>query len=277
MNFSVVIPLYNKSYSIKRCIDSVLSQTHQSFEIIVVDDGSTDNSLSIVLNSFKAEIDRGTIKIIDQPNQGVSVARNNGVNIAEATYICFLDADDEWLPKFLETMANLIQDYPKASLYTLAFYKQKNENGLIKSKRGMPNNYRGYVNDFFKSSAKGYVVHTSTSCVLKSKFKETGGFPNGIVAGEDLYLWILLALNSKVACDESFLAIVHIQQDSSRSARCNSVPYPLIYFSDNKHMRNNSLDYYLFTISYKHFASSLMRFKIKEALIRLKYFSKVVF
>lgn len=276
MNFSIVVPLYNKAYSVERCINSILSQTNQNFEIIIVNDGSTDNSIDIVNQNYTTEISTGTIKIIDQVNQGVSITRNEGVKASTAQFVCFLDADDEWLPDFLETMAKLIQDYPMASLYTLAYYKQIGKGDLIKSKRGLSNNHRGYVNDFFKASAKGNVVHTSTSCVLKSKFNELGGFPAGIVAGEDLYLWIQFALNNKVACEESFLSIVHIQKDSSRVARRNSVPYPLVYFSNNKHLIKNSLDRYLFTIFYKHFAVSLLNLKFKEAFLRFKYYSKII-
>lgn len=278
MNFSIVIPLYNKSYSIKRCIDSVLSQSHREFEIIVVNDGSSDDSLLIVENFYGTEINNKLIKIINQNNKGVSIARNNGVAASQSNYICFLDADDEWLPNFLEKMACLINYYPNAALYTLAYKIQKEGLEPVRSKRGLLSDHCGYVEDFFKASAKGNVVHTSTACVLKSVFIEIGGFPNDIVAGEDLYLWIIIALNNKVACEESFLAIVHIQKDESRGARYNSsVPYPLIYFSENTHlMKNNSLNSYLFTIFYKHFASSILNLKVKEALLRLKYFSKII-
>ncbi|MHA1178102.1 glycosyltransferase family 2 protein [Psychrobacter faecalis] len=278
MNFSIVIPLYNKSYSVKRCIDSVLSQSYKNFEIIVVNDGSSDESLSIVENMYAIEINKKLIRIINQNNQGVSIARNNGVAASQSNYICFLDADDEWLPNFLESMAGLINDYPNAALYTLAYNIQKEGFKSVKSKRGLPRNHRGYVEDFFKASAKGNVVHTSTACVLKSVFIELGGFPNNVVAGEDLYLWIMFALNNKVACEESFLTMVHIQKDDSRGSRYNSsVPYPLIYFSENTHlMKNSFLNRYLFTIFYKHFASSILNFRIKEALLRLKYFTKTI-
>lgn len=277
MNFSIVIPLYNKSYSIKRCIDSVLSQTHKDFEIIVVNDGSTDDSLSMIKSTYSNEIQQKVIKIIDQHNQGVSVARNNGIKLSKYSYICLLDADDEWLPNFLESMAGLINDYPNAALYTLAYNIQKEGFKSVKSKRGLPRNHRGYVEDFFKASAKGNVVHTSSACVLRNAFIDLGGFPNNVVSGEDLYLWIMFALNYKIACEESFLAIVNIQKDDSRGARYNSVPYPLIYFSENRDLlKNTSLRKYLFTIFYKHFARSLLDLRINEALLRLKYISKTV-
>lgn len=277
MKFSVVIPLYNKEYSINRCIDSVLSQTYPNYEIIIVDDGSTDTSLPKIKSTFSKEIKSERIKLLEQSNQGVSIARNNATNLATSNYICFLDADDEWLPNFLETMVKLIHDYPDASLYTLAFYVKKGNSKLVKSKRGLKSGHRGYVEDFFKSSSKGNLIHTSTACVLKETFISIGGFPEGVVAGEDLYLWIRFALTDKVACEENFLAVVYLQEDDSRSARNNSVPYPLVYFSENRDLQiPGSLNRYLFTIFYKHFARSVLDFKFKEAFLRLQYFSKTL-
>lgn len=277
MNFSIVIPLYNKSYSVKRCIDSVLSQSYKNFEIIVVNDGSSDESLSIVENMYGIEINKKLIRIINQNNQGVSIARNNGVAASQSNYICFLDADDEWLPNFLESMAGLINDYPNAALYTLAYNIQKEGFKSVKSKRGLPRNHRGYVEDFFKASAKGNVVHTSTACVLKSVFIELGGFPNNVVAGEDLYLWIMFALNNKVASAEIFLCTVHIQKDNSRLSRTNSIPYPLQYYAANNHLIvNRSLKKYLFTIFYKHFLNSLLKLNFNEASHRFKFYLRTL-
>lgn len=276
MFFSVVVPLYNKSYSLKRCIDSVLSQIYSSFELIVVNDGSTDNSLSVVLKLYQEEIDNGLIKILDQKNQGVSCARNNGVKLATSDYICFLDADDEWEHNFLQRMSDLIQDHPTAALYCLAHKISKNNTLPTKAKHGLPDSHRGYVEDFFKSSSKGSVAKSSKVCVNKKVFIEVGGFPEGVVAGEDLYLWIMLALKGKVACDMSYSAIVYIEDDESRGARKNSVPYPIVYFSQHKQkVFNKSLHKYLFVIFYKHFLSSLRSFKFKEACLRLSTYIKI--
>lgn len=277
MSFSVVIPLYNKSYSIKRCIDSVLSQSYSDFEIIIVNDGSTDDSLSAVNLIYGKEIQRGFIKIIDQFNQGVSVARNKGVELSKFEYVCFLDADDEWKTGFLQKMASFIEDYPDADLYSLAHMIKKDGAKLYKPKHGLPNGYRGYVEDFFKASLRGSVANSSKVCVKKQALSVFGGFPEGVVAGEDLYVWIMLALNGKVACDMSYLSIVYQEIDSSRNARKNSVPYPLTFFSKNKILLNTqSLKDYLFMIFYKHFFSSLLSFKFKEASMRLRAYIMII-
>lgn len=278
MNFSIVIPLYNKSYSIKRCIDSVLSQTHKGLEIIVVNDGSSDDSLSIVENSYAIEINKKLIKVINQDNQGVSIARNNGVAASLSNYICFLDADDEWLPNFLQSMAYLIDDYPNADLYSLAHMVNEEGIGLIKPRHGLPDNYRGYVEDFFEASSKGSLANSSKVCIRKQALMVIGGFPEGVVAGEDIYVWIRLALNGSVAVDMSYLSIVYQQADNSRSARNISVPYPLIFFSENKAIsRSKSLDKYLFMIFYKHFFHSLFSLNFNEAANRLKVYTKMYF
>ena len=102
--FSVVIPLYNKQNYIKETIKSVLNQTFQNFEIVVVNDGSKDDSIKII-----ESIQDYRIKLVHQENSGVSVARNMGIKEANAKYIAFLDADDLWLPEFLQTIYELIQ------------------------------------------------------------------------------------------------------------------------------------------------------------------------
>lgn len=276
IRLSIIIPLYNKSYSISRCIESVISQSYLDFEIIIVNDGSTDDSLSIVRDIYSSEINNGTIKIIDQLNQGVSAARNKGVSMAKSDYICFLDADDEWLPKFLETMVVLIHDYPDADLYSLAHMVKSNNIEIKKPKHGLPAGHRGYVEDFFRASSKGSVANSSKVCVKKEAFLRFGGFPEGAVAGEDIYVWIRLALNGKVACDMNYLCIVNRQVDKSRSSRKNSVPYPLVFFSENKFVsRSKSLDKYLFVIFYKHFLNSLLGFNSREAFIRLKAYKAI--
>lgn len=276
--FSIVVPLYNKSYSVKRCIDSLLSQRYKNYEIIVVNDGSTDSSLSVLTNSYKSEIQNGCIKIINQHNQGVSVARNNGVQASRFNYICFLDADDEWKPGFLDEIYYLITECPLADLYCLAHFVSKNGSVPRKPKHGLPDGFIGYIDNFFKVSLKGDVANSSKVCVRKEALSNIGGFPDGGVTGEDLYTWIMLALNGKVACSMKYNTIVHQVLDASRFSRINSVPYPLFYFSKSKkHKKNYYLNRYLFKIFYVHFLHSLFNFRIKEAGLRLFYAVKMFF
>ncbi|EFT3180475.1 glycosyltransferase family 2 protein, partial [Escherichia coli] len=101
MFLTVVIPLYNKSQSIESTIKSVLNQTHTDFELIVVNDGSTDGSENVI-KQFTDE----RIKLLNITNSGVSVARNTGIRSAKSSYVCLLDADDYWLPNHLEKINN---------------------------------------------------------------------------------------------------------------------------------------------------------------------------
>jgi hypothetical protein len=116
MKFSVVIPLYNKEHYIEKTIQSVLDQTCTDYEVIVVDDGSKDNSLAL---ARKFESDR--VRVIPQENQGVSVARNTGILNANGEFICFLDADDEWRPDYLATVEQLTERYPESAIFVTAY------------------------------------------------------------------------------------------------------------------------------------------------------------
>ena len=105
MRFSVIIPLYNKAPYVARAIDSVLAQSFKDYELIIMDDGSKDDSFEIVSNSIEG---RQNCHLYRQENAGVSMARNNGVAASKGDYLCFLDADDWWDSCFLEEMSKLI-------------------------------------------------------------------------------------------------------------------------------------------------------------------------
>ena len=107
IQFSIVIPLYNKESYIEKTLKSVLNQTFTHYEIIVINDGSTDDSEATVL-----EFNDKRIQLYNQKNQGAAVARNLGIEKAKYNYIAFLDADDLWMENHLETLKTLIQDFP---------------------------------------------------------------------------------------------------------------------------------------------------------------------
>ena len=104
MKYSVVIPLYNKEHYIAGTLRSVLTQTFPDYEVIVVDDGSTDHSLQACKT-----VQSDKIRIVQQANQGVSAARNKGIELAAGEYICFLDADDTWHPDYLQNIETIDQ------------------------------------------------------------------------------------------------------------------------------------------------------------------------
>lgn len=113
--FSVIIPLFNKEKFIEATLKSVLNQTFIDFEILIINDGSTDNSATII-----EEFDDPRIRYFLKENAGVSSARNDGIKKAQSNYITFIDADDYWYPDFLEEMFKILQNYPQQKVFSAA-------------------------------------------------------------------------------------------------------------------------------------------------------------
>ena len=192
IRFSVIMPLYNKGAYVEKAIRSVLEQTYPHYELIVVNDGSKDNSAIIAEELLK---NVPNVRLINQENAGVAVARNNGVTQAKGDYICFLDADDWWNVSFLQEMQQFIKDYPEAGIWgTNYWYVKKGKTHVA-----VPCE-TGYIN-YPKLYAETSVMPlTSISvCIKKDIFNELGGFPKGIKLGEDFLLWTKIALHHKVA------------------------------------------------------------------------------
>jgi glycosyltransferase involved in cell wall biosynthesis len=192
MFFSIVIPVFNKLHTIERCINSIIKQNHKDFEIIIIDDGSTDGGLDFIKNTFN---DR-RIRCFSQKNKGVSSARNVGVSRSKYEYISFLDADDEWLPEYLETISFAIEKQPEAGMICCAGIF-KNENSSKTSLRGA----KKYENqilkiDYFENPH--VFTHTSATTVKKSEFLLCMGFPEKLKKNEDFALIFSVALNTTV-------------------------------------------------------------------------------
>lgn len=212
--FSVIIPLYNKAPYIAKAIESVLGQTYRDFEVIVIDDGSTDQSLEVA-KTFENK----SITIISQPNSGVSTARNNGVKIAKYPYICFLDADDWWHPTFLEEMKQLITDFPDAGIYGSGYYIVKNGKERI-APIGVPQGFERGIIDYCEVYAKTLCMPlTSISVVIpKHIFDEEGGFKSQLKLGEDFDLWIRIVLKHKAILVNKPLAYYNQDVDVNNRA-----------------------------------------------------------
>lgn len=206
--FSVIIPLYNKEKYIEKAIYSVLNQTIVEFELIIVNDGSTDNGSKIV-----QYISDNRIRLIEQKNSGVSVARNAGVQAAKYEYIAFLDADDWWSPFFLEKMISLVLQFPDAGIYGCKYFWVKN--GLEKiSVNQESSNFEGYI-DYFKAYLYAWWMPLSSISVVipKKVFNKMTGFKKELKFGEDLDLWLRIALKYKVAYTNQALAFYNQDVD----------------------------------------------------------------
>lgn len=202
---SIIIPLYNKEHSIATTLQRVLTQTWQDFEIIIIDDGSTDNSLSLV-NSFTDK----RIHIIQQANAGVSAARNRGVMEAHGELIAFLDADDEWKPDYLATQITLVKKYPQCDVFATN-YEFRDQNRKVTPTILCKLSFQGddgiLTNYFEVASHSNPPLWTSAVMVRKSAILSIGGFPNDISSGEDLLTWARLAAKYKIAYNKTAKAV----------------------------------------------------------------------
>ena len=217
--FSVIIPVYNGAKFIDKAIESVFSQSLADWELIIVDDGSRDETPQ-VLEKYRGH---EKIRILSQENQGVSAARNHGVQASKGEYIAFLDADDLWHNNHLETMRALIEKYPDAGFYG-TFTRTELVNGdVIEECSYFKGRQEVYTQDFFEEynrdkSAKMFTV--ITSCLRREAFDRAGGFPVGCRIGEDLELSLVAAAYYPVAL--SAKATATYKKENSTATRNRS-------------------------------------------------------
>ena len=206
MKFSVIIPLYNKAPYIRKALESVLAQTYADYELIIIDDGSTDGSAEIAEAILQDPASRliasSPHRLIRQANSGVSAARNAGVAQSHGDYLAFLDADDWWEPTYLECMAQLIADYPEAGLYACNYVYYKP--GKTHVALNIPTGYINYPKAYYESNAMP--IWTGAAMIQRKVFEEMGGFPIGIKLGEDFLLWAKTAMHYPVAFMNEALA-----------------------------------------------------------------------
>ncbi|HRN54808.1 MAG TPA: glycosyltransferase family A protein [Agriterribacter sp.] len=253
---SVVIPLYNKEKSIKNTVRSVLAQTVADFELLVINDGSTDTSREMV-----AGIQDSRIRIVDKPNGGISSTRNEGIALARYDYIAFIDADDYWEPDFLETIQGLISDYPEAGCYTTGYACKFNKAILnvfaVKE--------RGLVKDFFKQVYKGPVMHASSVCIQKNVFKQVGYFNTSISRAEDYDMWARIARRVDIAASPEVK--VHYMLDSeNRAMRLVHPPEQVwLYYIPRESMQDKDQQKYYTRFLHRQVLEYLLKGKFKWA------------
>ena len=210
--FSIVIPVFNKGKFIANTLKSVLSQTFADFEVILVNDGSTDESEARIL-----EVSDYRIHYFTKKNEGVAVARNYGIDKATADYVCFLDADDYWYPEFLETMHRFTSELPAQKVFATAI-EIETKNKCFKAHYSIPKKSDFEVVNFFEASQKECVLWTSSVCIHKSVFDKVGIFDTKIKHGEDTELWIRIGLQFPIVFIRKILArYVYDEQSASRN------------------------------------------------------------
>lgn len=266
--FSVIIPLYNKAPYIEKAIRSVAAQTCQEFELIVIDDGSNDGGFEIAKELLDALTPPfGGWGVISQSNQGVSVTRNNGVELAKYDYIAFLDADDWWSPTFLEEMKALITQYPEAGIYGSSYFKVKNGKH-IPANIGVESGFQHGLINYFQVYAKTmWMPLTSISVVVKKDvFVDINGFKTSLKLGEDFDLWARVALKYPVALLNKPLAYYNQDVDQNSRAVVNEKiyePSTFVTFNFDFLFENEKSDESIKLLLDKLRVISLLRYRLK--------------
>ena len=196
-DISVIMPLYNKEDYVGEAVESVLSQLDTNFELIVVNDGSTDNSIQNVQN-----FNDDRLRIISQENLGVSAARNSGIKEAKSDLLAFIDADDIWAPNYLKTILNLRNDYPQCKILATGYQYIYNDGSKVSPffKGLLEHPWSGIIKNYFEIASKSDPpLCSSVVTVYKNAVESIGGFPEGVTSGEDLLTWARLAAKFTVA------------------------------------------------------------------------------
>jgi glycosyltransferase involved in cell wall biosynthesis len=214
---SVVIPLFAKERHIKRALNSVLAQSFRDFEVLVVDDGSTDGGADVV-----GVVGDPRVRLLRQENAGESAARNRGIAEAQAELVALLDADDEWLPDFLSTVLEAYERFPQAGMFGTAY--SWCENGTMRRPAFASDAQHqgiGLIDDYFRAALGPSPICASAVMVPRRVFEEVGGFPLGVRRGGDLEMWARIAFHYPVAWTPATLSIYHLSADNRA---CNLVP-----------------------------------------------------
>jgi len=206
---SVVIPLYNKGPHIARALDSVLAQSEQDFEIVVVDDASTDGGPETVKRYLEPRI---RLVCRDAPGPGGHAARNAGIRESRAPLVAFLDADDSYNPEFLAVILGLARKYETAGAYGTAFEIVMGAGRTFVSRTP---SLRGtgaadvLVRDYFRDALTGFVICASATAVRRTTFDVVGLFPEGVPLGGDLEMWMRIGARFPIAVSGYVGAVYH--------------------------------------------------------------------
>lgn len=210
--FSIIIPLYNKEKSIVRTLKSILSQTIDDYEIIIVDDGSTDDSV----RQAKSVHDN-RIRIISQQNSGVSIARNRGIQEAKGEFIGFIDADDEWDKDYLQTQLDLIAKYKDCDVFSTNYrfedYLGNHYDTTINKLPFGNDDSDGVLTNYFEVASSSHVPVWTSAVIMKLNIiLDINGFPIGVKSGEDLLTWARLAVKYNIAYTKKPHATYHLDE-----------------------------------------------------------------
>lgn len=227
--FSVVVPLYNKREFVENTVATVMGQTRSRWELIIVDDGSSDGSGELV-----KRFEDPRIRVIEQGNAGVSAARNRGIREARGTFVCFLDADDEWSIHHLEELEALAAEFPQARMLFSAVAVRRHgklSHDAWCAARG--EGERGLLPSYPQAMvASPNLINSSNVAIAREVLTGSGAlrFDERDAVGEDLDLWLKVSLSHPVAYSTSVGSIYNRDTEANARSR-NAVHYPRGYFA----------------------------------------------
>lgn len=249
--FTIVIPLYNKENYIKNTLQSVIEQTFEDFEILIINDCSTDRSLE----KAKRVSDKRIKIIAHEQNKGLSAARNTGIKAAKANYIAFLDADDLWKPTFLEKINFLTEKYPQANLFATNYeVLLENQKTRIYQYKFLQIEKDGIVSNFYEVSRNQSIYNHSCFCLAKKVFNEIGYYAEEISYGEDIDFMIRAHANNTMAYYNEPLSIYRLESENqiTQSGINGKIlpdyDYYETFFKDRSDIKKY-IDFYRYTIA----------------------------
>jgi glycosyltransferase involved in cell wall biosynthesis len=231
---SVVIPLYNKEKSIRATLESVRAQSYADWECIVVEDGSSDNSVSVVesiIAKYKVSNVQCKIQLFSKPNGGVSSARNFGIEKSRGEYIALLDGDDQWDKDYLKEQMKMIHDFPEAAMWGINFAELNHGKLIRKLETDLPDGYRGYVERYFQRPKRISDLFCSSSVVIRREaFDNVGMFDERIKYSEDSDMWFRIISNYPVAFYDRYMVWYLYDAENRAMNRKRLLKYWLPYF-----------------------------------------------
>jgi glycosyltransferase involved in cell wall biosynthesis len=246
---SVIIPLYNKEKYIYETIHSVICQTFTKFELLIINDGSTDSSLNILESIID---DR--IKIFNKKNNGVSSARNYGIKKSIYHYVTFLDADDIIEPEYLSNIVNLIHNYPNHFCFSTNYKFQKNNTIIFPRFRKINHISEVYILDDFIKYSSRYPVITSSSITLnKEVFNKVGLFNINISQGEDIDMWLRISKYYNIVFLNKCLVLYKVNSEGNTYSMPITIKNNFIsYFHPKDHINYIYFSQYSVNVAIKY-------------------------
>jgi glycosyltransferase involved in cell wall biosynthesis len=241
--FSIIIPLYNKEKYVEATLKSVLRQTFQDFEVVIVEDCSTDSSKNIA-SQFVTK----NVKIVQhEHNKGLSASRNTGIRNANADFVVFLDADDTMKPSYLEKIKSLIENFPEASIFATNYEEVFEKEKAITTKLSLTKfENDGIVSDFFEANLKQPIYCQSSLCLRKKAFEQIGFYDESITYSEDVDFNIRANSKLKLAYSREILVEV-VKFDENQITNCSMKGKKIPDFDSYEHLTtgNKNLKKYL--------------------------------